>query len=53
MNTQQAYDIWSEIYDTNINKTRDLEAIAIREVLSDDNDCSGPPRILTLLLRKT
>ncbi len=35
MNTQQAYDIWSEIYDTNVNKTRDLEAIAIREVLSD------------------
>ncbi|MEJ7693920.1 class I SAM-dependent methyltransferase [Daejeonella sp.] len=34
MNTQEAYDIWSEIYDTNINKTRDLEATAIREVLT-------------------
>ncbi|SKB31462.1 class I SAM-dependent DNA methyltransferase [Daejeonella lutea] len=34
MNTQQAYDIWSDIYDTNINKTRDLEAKAIREILS-------------------
>lgn len=34
MNTQEAYDIWSEIYDTNINKTRDLEATAIREVLA-------------------
>ncbi len=37
MNTQQAYDIWSEIYDTNINKTRDLEAMALREVLSEIN----------------
>jgi hypothetical protein len=27
MNTQQAYNIWSEQYDTNENKTRDLEAI--------------------------
>lgn len=34
MNTQQAYDIWSEIYDTNVNKTRDLEGKAIRELLS-------------------
>ena len=25
-NTQKAYDKWSEQYDTNVNKTRDLEA---------------------------
>lgn len=31
MNTQQAYNIWSEQYDTNENKTRDLEAISLRE----------------------
>lgn len=35
MNTQQAYDIWSEIYDTNINKTRDIEALAFREMLPE------------------
>jgi 2-polyprenyl-3-methyl-5-hydroxy-6-metoxy-1,4-benzoquinol methylase len=34
MNTQQAYDKWAEQYDSNINPTRDLEAIAIRNVLS-------------------
>ncbi len=31
MNIQQAYNIWSEQYDTNENKTRDLEAISLRE----------------------
>ena len=31
MNTQQAYNSWSEQYDTNENKTRDLEAISLRE----------------------
>lgn len=31
MNTQQAYNIWSAQYDTNENKTRDLEAISLRE----------------------
>jgi len=30
MNTQEAYNIWSEQYDTNENKTRDLEAISLR-----------------------
>ncbi len=30
MNVQQAYNQWSEIYDTNQNKTRDLEANALR-----------------------
>lgn len=33
MNTQQAYNEWSQQYDTNNNKTRDLEALAIRRVL--------------------
>jgi ubiquinone/menaquinone biosynthesis C-methylase UbiE len=34
MNVQQAYDQWSQQYDINENKTRDLEAKALREVLS-------------------
>ncbi|PKP13203.1 MAG: SAM-dependent methyltransferase [Bacteroidetes bacterium HGW-Bacteroidetes-3] len=33
MNVNKAYNIWAEQYDTNINKTRDLEAIALRENL--------------------
>ncbi len=35
MNTKQAYNIWSKQYDTNINKTRDLEAFALRKVLEN------------------
>ncbi len=35
MNTKQAYNAWSSQYDTNINKTRDLEAIALRETLAN------------------
>lgn len=35
MDTKKAYDIWSKQYDTNINKTRDLEALALRTILSD------------------
>lgn len=35
MNTQFAYDNWSAQYDSNINKTRDLEAIALRETLAN------------------
>ncbi len=35
MNTQQAYNIWSEQYDTNENKTRDLEAISLREHIKE------------------
>ena len=35
MNVQKAYDNWSAQYDTNINKTRDLEALALQETLSD------------------
>jgi len=34
MNTQQAYDKWAAQYDSNINRTRDLEAIALRNVLN-------------------
>lgn len=35
MDTQKAYNIWSEQYDTNENKTRDLEAAAIRKTLAE------------------
>jgi ubiquinone/menaquinone biosynthesis C-methylase UbiE len=34
MNPQQAYNSWASQYDTNENKTRDLEAKALRDVLS-------------------
>lgn len=34
MNTQEAYNIWASQYDTNTNKTRDLEGKALRTVLS-------------------
>ena len=34
MNIKEAYQEWSEQYDTNENKTRDLEALALRSVLS-------------------
>jgi len=37
MDTKKAYDNWSEQYDTNINKTRDLEAGALRETLCEIN----------------
>ena len=44
MNVQQAYDVWSRNYDTVNNKTRDLEAIALRaSVLA-----SGPLDILEI-----
>jgi ubiquinone/menaquinone biosynthesis C-methylase UbiE len=35
MNVQQAYNIWADQYDTNQNKTRDLEGVALKEVLQD------------------
>jgi ubiquinone/menaquinone biosynthesis C-methylase UbiE len=35
MNTEQAYSIWAEQYDTNDNKTRDLEAEALKETLAN------------------
>jgi ubiquinone/menaquinone biosynthesis C-methylase UbiE len=34
MNVKEAYDNWAEQYDSNENKTRDLEGKALREVLS-------------------
>lgn len=34
MNVQDAYNQWAEQYDSNENKTRDLEAIALRELLA-------------------
>jgi ubiquinone/menaquinone biosynthesis C-methylase UbiE len=35
MDNQQAYNVWADNYDTVINKTRDLEAIALRKMLSE------------------
>jgi len=37
MNVKEAYQIWSKQYDTNDNKTRDLEAKALQETLSKIN----------------
>lgn len=34
MEVQKAYDIWAHQYDTNRNKTRDLEAVSLRETLA-------------------
>ena len=34
MKVREAYNRWAEIYDTNENKTRDLEAVALKTVLS-------------------
>ncbi|MDB5235614.1 MAG: methyltransferase type 11 [Hymenobacter sp.] len=34
MSIQSAYNAWSETYDTVLNKTRDLEAVAIRRMLA-------------------
>ena len=36
MDVQEAYDQWAEQYDTNQNKTRDLEAISLRESLKGE-----------------
>ena len=35
MDVKQAYNIWADQYDTNNNKTRDLEAISLRNILAD------------------
>lgn len=35
MNVQEGYDQWAGQYDTNENKTRDLEARSLREILAD------------------
>jgi ubiquinone/menaquinone biosynthesis C-methylase UbiE len=37
MNVQQAYNAWSETYDTVENKTRDMEARALRESVAGEN----------------
>jgi ubiquinone/menaquinone biosynthesis C-methylase UbiE len=34
MSVQKAYDNWSKQYDININKTRDLEALALQQTLA-------------------
>lgn len=33
MKVQEAYNIWANQYDTNHNKTRDIEAVSLRETL--------------------
>jgi ubiquinone/menaquinone biosynthesis C-methylase UbiE len=35
MNIKEAYNTWAGRYDTNSNKTRDLEAISLRETLAN------------------
>ncbi|MEJ7678641.1 MAG: methyltransferase domain-containing protein [Segetibacter sp.] len=35
MDTRQAYNTWASQYDTNDNKTRDLEGQALRSSLAD------------------
>lgn len=35
MDVKDAYNMWAQQYDTNLNKTRDLEAFALREILKD------------------
>ncbi len=37
MNVEKAYNSWSTQYDTNENKTRDLEAVALRKILAGKN----------------
>jgi predicted TPR repeat methyltransferase len=37
MDVNQAYNLWASQYDTNINKTRDLEAMALRQTLAELN----------------
>ena len=34
MNTEEAYDQWADQYDTNKNRTRDLEAVALRATIA-------------------
>jgi len=35
MNVKEAYNNWADQYDTNSNKTRDLEAVSLRETLEN------------------
>jgi 2-polyprenyl-3-methyl-5-hydroxy-6-metoxy-1,4-benzoquinol methylase len=37
MDIEQAYNSWAGQYDTNVNKTRDLEAVALRETFGSRN----------------
>ena len=37
MSIQQAYNAWSTQYDTNLNKTRDLEAQSLQTTLANIN----------------
>jgi ubiquinone/menaquinone biosynthesis C-methylase UbiE len=41
MDVKQAYNLWAEQYDTNINRTRDLEGISLRTSLANSifNNC--------------
>lgn len=39
MSVQQAYNQWASQYDTNVNKTRDTEAVALRETLMGIDFC--------------
>lgn len=34
MEVQQAYNLWADQYDTNVNRTRDLEAVSLRKTLA-------------------
>ncbi|HVK97002.1 MAG TPA: class I SAM-dependent methyltransferase [Flavisolibacter sp.] len=58
MSIQQAYNQWADQYDNNVNKTRDLEAIALRKTLEDAhfNSCleigCGTGKNTEWLLRK-
>lgn len=59
MDTKQAYDLWSKQYDSNENKTRDLEAKALRKTLEkiDFDNCleigCGTGKNTEWLLQKT
>jgi len=35
MDVRNAYNIWAGQYDTNKNRTRDLEAVSLQQTLSD------------------
>jgi ubiquinone/menaquinone biosynthesis C-methylase UbiE len=35
MNTEESYNKWADQYDTNVNKTRDLEALSLKECLAN------------------
>ncbi|WP_205503118.1 class I SAM-dependent methyltransferase [Rufibacter psychrotolerans] len=35
MEVREAYNLWAQQYDTNKNRTRDLEAVSLRETIAD------------------